>query len=159
MTPPRRNITPGIVLIALGLIFLLPNFTPLQYGQLWPLIMIGMGCAFFLAWYANRENYGMIMPGTILTVIGLVMFYSVVEGWYQLRELWPFFIIGPGLGFILMYLLGKRERGLLIPGGILLLIGVMFLAGLEYLEYVLPATLIIIGLVVLLNAFRNNPDS
>ena len=155
MTSPRQSLFPGIALIVLGLIFLLPNFTEVRTRDLWPAFVLGAGLFFFANYFADRTNYGLLMPATVLTVIGSMFFYCVFEGWYNMRSIWPLFIIGPGLGFLLMYRFGKRETGLLIPGGILTGIGTIFLAGFSDSEYLLPAILIGIGALML---FRTKGD-
>ncbi len=68
-----------------------------------------------------------------------------------MRTLWPFFILAPGLGFVLMYLLGPKEQGLLIPGGILLAVGAFFLFGRTNLDYLWPFLLIAAGVSVLVS--------
>jgi len=50
--PPRttrRGITGGIVLIALGVLFLLNNFLPdFRIGDYWPLILVAVGVGLLL---------------------------------------------------------------------------------------------------------------
>jgi len=156
MATPQRSFAPGIILIALGILFLLPRFFHVHLAQLWPFFILGGGIAFYIAFIADRSNYGLLMPGTILTVIGLLFFYCTVEGWYMMETLWPFFIIAPGLGFALMYLFGNKERGLLIPAGILLALGCFFLLARTEYDYLWPLVLIAFG-VFLLVAPRQKP--
>ena len=144
-----RSLAPGITLVALGILFLIPRLFHVHLADLWPLLMIGGGVAFFFGFIADRSNYGLLMPGTILTVIGLLIFYCTVEGWYMMETLWPFFIIAPGLGFVLMYLFGRKERGLLIPAGILLAVGSFFLLARSEYDYLWPLVLIAFGVFLL----------
>ena len=67
------------------------------------------------------------MPGTILIVYGLVFWYCSADDWYYMQYLWPFFLIGPGMGFYLMYFLAEKEKGLLIPASILVGMGLLFI--------------------------------
>ena len=149
MSSPKKSLFPGLALIVLGIVFLLPNFTSLRPHDLWPTFVLGTGIFFLISYLSDRSNYGLLMPATILTVIGLMFFYCVFEGWYMMRYIWPLFIVGPGLGFLLMYQFGKKEKGLLIPGGILTGIGALFLIGFSDSEYLLPVILIGIGIVLL----------
>jgi len=156
MTAQNRSLIPGILLIVVGLLLLIPNFTDLRTRDFWPLfLLIGPGVVFVALFFANRENYGLLMPGTILIVVGLLLSYSVYTDWQEMRTLWPVFIIAPGLGFMMMYLFGKREKGLLVPGGILLGVGVVFLIGLSSLSYIWPIALIAIGLFLIIKAKRS----
>ncbi len=162
----RKSIFWGIFLIAVGLIFLANNLNILNIDwyyivsniwQLWPLLMVVGGLAFWVGWLNNRKEYGLIMPGTILATYGLLFWHCTYHGWQQMAEynLWAFFLIGPGLGFFLMYLMGQREKGLLIPGSLLLGLGIVFLTGPENIALVWPIVLIAIG-VGLLFKHREN---
>ena len=149
MASSRQSLVPGIALIVLGLVFLIPNFTPLRPRDLWPAFVLGTGLFFYVLYLADRSKFGLLMPGTILTVIGLLFFYCVFEGWYNMRSLWPLFIIAPGLGLLMMYQFGRKEKGLLIPGSILSGIGILFLVGFSDSDYLLPVILIGIGILLL----------
>jgi hypothetical protein len=154
MASTKRPLLPGIILIVLGIIFLLPNVTNLRTRELWPIFVLGTGIVFFIAFLYDRPRYGLLMPASILTIVGLMFFYCVFEGWYMMQNIWPFFIIAPGLGFLLMYFFGKKELGLLIPGGILSALGLFFLVGTTEYEYLWPILLIAAGIALLFNAKR-----
>jgi hypothetical protein len=153
MASSRRSLFPGILLIVLGILFLLPNFIELRTRQLWPAFILAPGLAFFFMYSRERSNYGLLMPAAILTMIG-AMFFSITFGIASMRTLWPLFIMAPGIGFLLMYLLGKREKGLLIPAGILNALGLIFLLGVSDYDYLWPVILILIGLMFLLSGKR-----
>jgi hypothetical protein len=151
---------PGIVLILLGLLFLLPNFTSLTASELWPVVLVVPGIMFFILFFQNRERVGVLMPATVLTVIGALFLYCAIAGWERMSQLWPFFIIAPGLGFFTMYFLGKRERGLLVPAALLTGIGCFFLLAFSEMgAYIVSVILIIAGIVLLLNVKRTNQKS
>jgi len=41
---PRRNMSGGLILVIIGVIFLINEFVPsLNFGRLWPLILIAIG--------------------------------------------------------------------------------------------------------------------
>ena len=121
METPQRSLVPGIILIALGLLFLIPRLLNVHLGELWPLLIFGGGIGFYVGFIHDRSNYGLLMPGTILSVIGLLFLYCTFEGWYMMETLWPIFIIAPGVGFVLMYLFGQGNvdcwslRGFCLP--------------------------------------------
>ena len=123
----NKSVVTGIVLIIIGLIFLLPSFTNLTLRDLWPVLMLGPGILFFLGYIADRKNYGLLMPGAILTTYGLLFLYCSLTDWYMMRSLWPLYLIGPGIGFFLLYYFGKKETALLVPGSILTILGLIFL--------------------------------
>ena len=154
MASTKRPLLPGIILIVLGIVFLLPNVTDLRTRELWPIFVLGTGIVFFIAFLNDRSRYGLLMPASILTVIGLMFLYCVFEGWYMMQNIWPFFIIAPGLGFLLMYFFSKKEQGLLIPGGILSALGLFSLVGTTEYDYLWPILLIAAGIALLFDAKR-----
>jgi hypothetical protein len=137
----------GLALVVLGLIFMFQNFgyIDLDFAEVWPLFVMFGGIAFWVGYFRNKKDYGLLMPGTILIVYGLMFWYCALEGWWYMQFIWPGFLIGPGLGFVFMYALGTKEQGLLIPGGILLGLGIIMLAGLSPIFRYWPLLLIVAG--------------
>ncbi len=154
-----RSPLPGIILIVLGVLFLIANFSDVHLDSLWPIFVLGPGVAFIVLFFRNRKDYGVLMPGTILTVIGILFFICTLTGWDQMQHLWPLFIMAPGLGFIMMYLFGKHERGFLIPAGILTGLGLIFLVDANESDYLWPIVLILIGLLFLLRWKKEAPSA
>lgn len=155
----NKSVITGTVLIVIGTIFLLPNFTDLTLRDLWPVLMLAPGVLFFVVFFMDRRNYGLLMPGAVLTTYGLLFFFCTLWGWYWMTDLWPLFLIGPGLGFFLMYFFGKKETGLLVPGFILTLLGAIFLLRSTDYEYLWPLAIIVAGVALILKSRRTNPDS
>jgi hypothetical protein len=149
MEPKQRSLVPGIVLIVLGVVFLLPAVTDLRWSDIWPLLVFAPGLLFFGMYFMDRSNYGLLMPATVMVFSGALFFYCVAEGWHHMRHLWPLLMMSPGIGFILMYLLGKKEKGLLVPGIFLTGIGVFFLLAASEYDYLWPVILIVIGVYLL----------
>jgi hypothetical protein len=159
MMPSTKSPLPGIILILLGTFFLIANAADLRLESYWPIFVLGPGLAFFYMFTRDRKNYGLLMPATILTVIGILFFVCEFSGWRWMDRLWPLFMMAPGLGFIMMYLFGKRERGLLIPAGILTALGLIFLLQINESGYLWPAVLIALGLLILLKGKKQVPPS
>lgn len=159
MPPINKSVVPGITLIVLGIIFLLPNFTSLEARDLWPILILGPGILFYIMFFQDRTNYGLLMPATVLTASGLLFFYCVSEGWHMMRTLWPIMMIAPGAAFMLMYIWGKKENALLVPGIVLTLLGGLFLIAATDYDYLWPVALIVLGIVLLFGARRKNPDA
>ncbi len=146
-----RSLVWGILLIIIGFLFLLSNlgWFEFDWGDIWPLVIIIGGIMFWIGWLANRKEYGLLMPGTILLVYGCMFQYSVLNGWYYMDIFWPGFLLGPGLGFLFMYLLGNHEKGLLIPGGILIGLAVLFWSGQDFSRLFWPLLIIGVGVYLL----------
>lgn len=149
-----RSFIWGIILIILGLLFLGRNLDWFDFNweDYWPSIMIIGGLFFWIGWIFKRQEYGLLMPGSILLVYGLMFQYSALNGWYYMDNLWPGFLLGPGLGFLLMYLLGNREKGLLIPAFILIILAALFWMEHDVYRFLWPSILIVLGLYLL---FKN----
>jgi uncharacterized protein (DUF486 family) len=139
----------GVVLIIIGALFLVFNLTELRWHEMWPVVFLGLAVYFVVLFLIDRNDYGVLMPASIFLFMGSIFLYSSLQGWYHMGTLWPFFLIGPGVGFFLMYLFGKKEKGLLIPGYILSGLGVLFLLIVAEWAYLWPVALIALGLVFL----------
>ena len=155
----------GIGMIILGILFLSENFgyIAFDFQDVWPVFVILGGVGFWIGYLQDRKNYGLLMPGSILVIYGLMFFYCSIEGWDYMSDLWPGFLIGPGIGFFMMYLLGERENGLLIPGSILSGLGILFIISHSGILRYWPVALIIIGIVLIIRhqsrTKSNNPTS
>ena len=161
-----RNAGAGILLIAIGGLLILSNLGLVDVFSFWPLLIVALGVAFFLMWVKNRGNYGLLMPFAVLTTAGLLFLYCNYEGWWRMQDLWPVFLVAPGVGFILMYALGEQEQGLLIAGTINMVIGTVFLSANPWSGRWWPVLLIVAGIIILLggpkavaDALDVSPDS
>ena len=104
----RSNVNrmlPGLILIALGVLFLV--------GRLSGVIVLGGLGAIFIVAYLITRKYGWLIPGCILAGLGL----GELLGWSSL---------GLGLGFIGIFVIdlivrGKSHWWPLIPGAIITL--------------------------------------
>ncbi len=156
MTTTKESRTAGLILIILGIAFLIANATDLGWRHFWPLILILGGIGFIALFLRDRKNYGVLMPASVLIVIGGILTAGVWLGWDQMNTLWPLFIAAPGIGFFAMYAFGPHKGGLLVPAFILTGIAGVFLL-IEYdKEEFWPVLLILIGLALI---FRRKRES
>lgn len=141
----------GLGLIILGAIFLFENFGYIEFDfqVMWPLLLILGGLSFWIGYFRSRQDYGLLMPGTILIVYGLMFWFCAIEGWWNLEYLWPGFMLAPGLGFVFMYLFGRKEKGLLIPAGILIGMSAIFAFRYTTVLRFWPVVLIGIGIYLI----------
>ncbi len=148
----RSDMVIGVGLVILGILFLSENFGYIEFDfqNVWPVFVILAGAGFWIGYYQDRKNYGLLMPGTILIIYGLLFFYCSAQGWYLMTDLWPIFILGPGIGFFMMYLMGEQEKGMLIPASILSGIAILFLISHSGFWRYWPVALIIVGIVLML---------
>lgn len=160
--PKRPSILPGVFLIILGVIFLLGNMGAFKISPdvFWAIIVILIGAIFWVWFLLDRTRVTLLMPGTVLITIGIVFYYCAATDWEAIKHLWPFFILAPAFGFYMMYLFGKREPGILIPAGILTVIGVVqILQSFDWgMRYIWPSALIVIGAILLLRNARQKTE-
>jgi len=100
-----------------------------------------------------------LMPGSIFLVIGLLFFYLSVFGWWHMEDLWPVFILAPAVGFLAMYFGGSRDKGLLVPAGILGGLGLVFFFISAGMGGWWPILMIIAGCIILARHFFSSGES
>ncbi len=117
----RRRVLPGIMLIVIGVVFLLAQQA----------VVAAIGIAFLVAFFYAR-NYGLLVPGGIMTGLGLGIVYQSQS---QVKAGWAV-VLGLGLGFISIYLFDVMTGGRrgaqwwpLLPGGVLAVIGLLQAGG------------------------------
>src|SRR4029077_19930363 len=91
------GIIPGLVVIAVGVIFLLSNLNIVYVHELWrywPVVLIAAG----LARLVDAQSDGARSTGGVLLVVG-ALFLANTLGFLHLtwRDYWPLILIGPGL--------------------------------------------------------------
>lgn len=164
----RSHLTAGIGLIVIGLLILVAQFVQSDWMGLLFLPALGL---IFLVWGSVARNVGLLIPGGILSGIGLGVFLNeVVFPGLEGAGTGGVFLTSFGLGWGLITLLSaiftdQVHWWPLIPGGILGLIGGLLLmggAGLAVLEIVgrwWPLGLIGLGLWLLLRrGSRESPQ-
>ncbi len=156
----KRNISLGTGLILLGALLFANQYLDLDFfsmEKLWPVFVLIPGLVFQISFFASGRNPGLLVPGGILTTIGMLFFFETYTNWHFSEYTWPVYIFAVAVGLFQLYLFGGRHAGLLIPVGILTLVSGMCFAMmifgnlLTWINYstVLPAVLILAGVLVL----------
>ena len=119
----------GFLLLCIGVILILSNFGVIEivWKNLWPLFLLIPGIVFELSYFIYRKDAGLLVPGGILITYSLLFLVNVIYGWHLMENLWPIFPLGVAIGLLQLYLFGGREKGLLIPIGILGAVSLFFL--------------------------------
>jgi hypothetical protein len=165
-SPASPALTLGAILIIIGLLLFVAQLTGFTVGELgWPMIIVGIGVVLLaVGLFVNREE-GLVVAGTITTTVGLVLLYQNETGhWASWAYAWA--LVGPaasGLGLIIWGLRAGSPSDVrngtwsLLSGLALFVVGYLFFEGvigisgerLPLPEWVLPAVVIVIGVVVL----------
>lgn len=153
MSDPRR--VTGLLLIAGGLLWVLAATTGLDGTVVVP----GAGIA-FLAGYLVTRNYGLLIPGGILTGLGAGLVVASQDGPGEAV------VLGLGLGFVSITVFdalageGGAAWWPLIPGGILTVVGGSQIAGIRDVGiYLVPVALVAVGLFLLMRPSSDRHDA
>lgn len=148
----------GTVLLLIGIVLTLSelNVINISGDVTWPIILLGLSVVFHLYYFlSNGRNEGLLVPGGILLVYGL-MFLAVFQFGSTFTMLWPLFILGPALGLLELYIFSRSAKGSLIPVFILTIIGGGFLlnnVGIASFGVILAIILICVGVALMISAF------
>jgi len=162
----------GVVLVVLGLFALLVQFTGFDAGGSWPLFVVIPGLTLLLVGFLSLGT-GALIPGAILTVIGLILAYmNATQDWPAWAFAWP--LVAPGGVGLGIWLQGLRtsDAHLLRQGRVLMFVAALiFMIGfvifgtifrISETDYgwfgkaALPALLIVIGIVLLARSIQRS---
>ncbi|MDO7906355.1 hypothetical protein Q5741_07980 [Paenibacillus sp. JX-17] len=129
----NKRMIAGTLMLLLGVCLFLnqgESFgTGKLFGYFWPVIfVIPLGLFFHWMYFSmtDRRGTGLLIPGGILLVAGLVCQYSMLfDAWHYM---WPGFILAAAVGLFEFYWFGTRNRWLLIPINILTVASLLFFA-------------------------------
>lgn len=165
----------GAILVLVGIALLAGQLLDLGIGDLgWPFIVVAVGAAILLIGLVTARDSGMVVGGTVATTVGLLLAFQNATGlWSTWAYAWA--LVGPAASGLGLALYGLRAGsgtdirngtwGLL--GGLgLFAVGFLFFEGVIGLSgdrlpvpnWVLPAAVIAIGIVVLGRALLQRPD-
>lgn len=114
----KGAVFPGTILFLLGLFYFLRNYEIIPYyymREVWPVILIIVGLAFFAVFLTNPRDWGQLIPAGTLLVLGigfLLRELNIIRWniWQAIRDYWPTILIVIGAGIILGSLRRKQEE-------------------------------------------------
>jgi hypothetical protein len=164
MKRERNPVVGGLVLLGLGLYFLFTQLFELPWlGNLGTYLLAGLGLLFLVGGVVRHEA-GLMIPGGILTGLGIGVILT--SGSYVPMDGGAVFMFAFAFGWLLITLFTAvfTEETMwwpLIPGAIMALLGGFLLAPdrfqgvMNLLSYLWPLFLVGLGLWVLFKAYRS----
>ncbi len=162
----RTSLGVGILLIALGLLFLVGQLLPGIFGWVgpitWPLAVVGVGI-FLLLFGLATGNPGMAVPACVVGGIGVLLYWqNATQNFGSWAYAWALIPGFTGFGIILEGLFTGALGKALARGGWLILVSLVmfavfasFLGGPKLVGIYWPALLIVLGLMALVQYFRS----
>ncbi len=148
---------PGFALLSIAALIALDQFLPRVGDALGGTIVLGgIGLAFWVIYFLNREHWWAVIPGGVLATLALIVgLESVFEG----DEIAGILFLGLGLTFGVLYFLPSpqgRMKWAIFPAAILLVMGLLFtVAAIGAFQYLGAVALIVAGLYLLYRMFRS----
>jgi hypothetical protein len=144
-------IIPGVILLGIAATVFVVGLYPAEmeiYGG--TIVLSSIGLAFLFVYLANRENWWALIPMGVMTSLAVFVGWGNSSG--GINSIGIFFL-GLGLTFLLVAIVPTAEgqlRWALIPAGILLMVGVLFLTNFPaLLTYLWPLVLILAGILII----------
>ena len=158
-----KNYFWGIILIFIGVGAILNNIFDFQFftiSRLWPIFVLFLGLSFEAGYFSRGREPGLLVPGGILTTIGILFFFETFTNWRFAEYTWPVYPLAVAIGLFQLYLFTGRKQGLLVPVFILTSVSViafaiMLLGNIFYwinTSLIIPIVFIIIGIYMLIKS-------
>jgi drug/metabolite transporter (DMT)-like permease len=152
----------GAIMIAIGLLSLTGQlFRALNWGFLWPFIIIVFGALFFVGMFAGgKQAAAFAIPGSIVSGVGLVLlFQNITHHWESMSYFWALIIAFVGVGIYIMGWYAEDEsqknaglRVMKIGFTLFVIFGVFFeMIFSRFNNILFPALLIILGSYLVLS--------
>jgi hypothetical protein len=159
----------GAILIAVGIIFFVGQQLEVDWGQAtWPFYVIAPGLVLLAFGLTQPHGSGLTIAGSIVTIVGLILLYqNVTDNWESWAYAWA--LVGPGGSGVGMLLYGTRSADAkmardgfwqIVTALTIFAVAFIFFEGFIGLsgdrwnlaEWVMPAIIIGLGVVVLIRA-------
>ena len=168
MSNRRPAVIPALFLILFGAWLLAQNLgVPLpSWNAAWPGLLVFFGLAFLLQYFlGGRREGGLVFVGMVAVLLG-AFFFAFTLGYYRWNDMgryWPVFVLIGSAAFFGQWLMQPRERGLLVPAFLALVVGGVALpitlqavnpALAEIVIKFWPLVLVLVGLGLLASVFQ-----
>lgn len=138
----------GSVLILIGGLSLLTyafHLDTVILDNLWFLFVLIPGLYFEINYFQTRKSPGQLVPGGILSAIGLISLFEILTKWQYSDFTAPLYLLTVAFGLYQLYYFDVKDKGLLIPITILCTIA-LFLYLNFFVSYLFLFSIFLIGL-------------
>jgi hypothetical protein len=138
---------PGVVILGIAMAVFLAEQELIEGYVVASIILAGVGLPFLLIFITDRQHWWALIPALTMIGIAVAVFLegiNVIGG----EAVGGIIVGGISLGFLSIYLIDRKQWWALFPGGVLGIVA-FFLLLATVAEYVWPAMLILLGLLLL----------
>ncbi|MFZ6031038.1 MAG: GIN domain-containing protein [Chloroflexota bacterium] len=109
----RSGLVWGVLLILIGvLMFAGQTLRWLNWGEAWPLFIVGVGAAFFVAMLlGGRSAAGLAIPGSIISTVGTILLVqNIFNVWEAWSYAWALIIVAVGVGVTIQGIWSRQPK-------------------------------------------------
>lgn len=158
----KGNRLAGLFLILIGSLYLVTQvlgqmgITLFYIWDMWPLFTLFIGLAFEYSYFHQKRGVGLLVPGGILTTIGLLHLFESVTNWYFSAYTWPIYVLAVFIGFFHYWYITREAWALTISfilfivfAFLTFIVLTMIFDGILTINMAFSIALILIGLFIL----------
>ena len=144
---------PAYVLFAIAIMIFLIGLGVLADSWVALYVLSSIGFPFLIVYLMNREHWWALIPAYTMFVIGIMV--ALIDNRFLSDLAIPAYVMfAIAIPFLFVYFTNREQWWALIPGGIMAVIGIGFVAGTDLAQYVIPVVFILGGILVLYRSFR-----
>jgi hypothetical protein len=149
---------PSYVLLLIAVMIALVETGLMMDAWIATFVLAGIGVPFLVVYLLNRQNWWALIPAYVMFVIGLMV--GLIDAGVLRDTIIPAYVfLSIALPFFVVYIADTSQWWPLIPGGIMGLMGVIFLMTGEFFAYVVPILIILAGALILGRQVIRRPSS
>jgi hypothetical protein len=139
---------PSYVLLLIAGMLVLIELGLLEDAWTATFVLGGIGLPFLYVYFRNRENWWALIPAYVMLDIGIMV--GLIDARVLRDTIIPAYVfLSIALPFFVVYLNDTSKWWSLIPGGVMGLMGVIFLMTGNLFQYVVPILIILAGALIL----------
>ena len=143
---------PAYVMWAVAGLVALITLNVLQDEAIAAYVLTAIALPFLVVYIRNREQWWALIPAYVLLAVGLMVL--LLESGILSDLLVPAYVMfSIAIPFLVVYARNRQQWWALIPSGILSIIGIAFLIAEAAVQFIFPAILIVVGIVILVRVF------